>query len=299
MPAMSLRDWFNDRKKTRELVDGDRVKREMPDGLWTKCNKCEQPIYNKELEANLSVCPKCGYHFRLRARQRIEHLADGGTFQEQNRELASIDALAFVDTKPYGARLKETYGRLGPGDALITGFGRLDGIEIQLAVMDFGFMGGSMGSVVGEKLTRAVETATETRRPLIVVTASGGARMQEGTLSLMQMAKTSSALAHFHDNGGLYIVVLADPTTGGVSASFANLADLILAEPGATIGFAGKRVIEQTIRQSTPPEFQTAEWLLKYGNLDMIVARPRLKAMLAQLLRMHVRVPALASTERL
>lgn len=291
---MSLRDWFAERKRARELVDSERLRREMPDGLWTQCANCRQAIYNKELEANLLVCPRCDHHFRVGGRQRIEQLVDPGTFGEQFAEIYSSDPLHFSDGKPYALRIKESYKRLGPGDAVITGTARIEGIEIQLAVMDFAFMGGSMGSVVGEKIARSVEAAMEARRPLVIVTASGGARMQEGTLSLMQMAKTAAVLARFHDNGNLYIGILADPTTGGVSASFAMLADLLIAEPGANIGFAGRRVIEQTIRQKTPPEFQTAEWLMKHGNIDMIVHRSRLRATLAQLLRMHSRAPVRA-----
>lgn len=289
---MSLRDWFADRARTRQLVDSERVRREMPDGLWTKCNRCAQPLYNKDLEANLHVCPKCGYHFRIGARTRIEQLVDPGTFHETHATVMSTDPLSFVDTKPYSARLKDSYARLGSSDGVITGTARLGGVEIVLAVMNFAFMGGSMGSAVGEKITRAIEEARDRHVPLIMVTASGGARMQEGTLSLMQMAKTATALARLADSAGLYIAVLADPTTGGVSASFASLADVMIAEPAAVIGFAGRRVIEQTIRQKAPPEFQTSEWLLKHGALDMIVARPQLKDTLAQLLRMHVRTAA-------
>lgn len=293
---MSLRDWFAERKRARELVDPERLRREMPDGLWTQCSSCRQAIYNKDLEANLLVCPRCDHHFRVGARQRIEQLADAGSFSEQFTEIYSSDPLSFSDGKPYAARIKDAYNRFGPGDAIITGAARVEGQDVQLAVMDFAFMGGSMGSVVGEKVARSVEAAMEARRPLVIVTASGGARMQEGTLSLMQMAKTSAVLARFHDNGNLFVSILADPTTGGVSASFAMLADLLIAEPGANIGFAGRRVIEQTIRQKTPPEFQTAEWLMKYGNIDMIVHRAKLRGALSQLLRMHSRAPVRVRT---
>ncbi len=272
-------------------MDPERLRREMPDGLWTQCAECRQAIYNKELEANLLVCPRCDHHFRVGARLRIEQLTDPGSFTEQFADIFSSDPLVFTDTKPYASRIKDSYKRFGPGDSVITGHARIEGQDVQVAVMDFAFMGGSMGSVVGEKIARSIETAMEARRPLIVVTASGGARMQEGTLSLMQMAKTAAVLARFHDAGNLYIAILADPTTGGVSASFATLADLLVAEPAATIGFAGRRVIEQTIRQKAPPEFQTAEWLMKFGNLDMIVHRAKLRGMLAQLLRMHSRAP--------
>lgn len=289
---MSLRDWFAERKRASELVDTERLRREMPDGLWTQCAKCQEAIYNKDLEANLLVCPRCDYHFRVGGRQRVEQLVDSGTFEELFDGIRSTDVLGFVDTKPYATRIVDSNARLGPGDGVITGIGRIEGHLVQLAVMDFWFMGGSMGSVVGEKITRAIDGALENRRPLLAITSSGGARMQEGTLSLMQMAKTSTALARLHDNGILHLSILADPTTGGVSASFAMLADIIIAEPGATIGFAGRRVIEQTIRQKTPPEFQSAEWLLKHGNIDLIVPRNRLRTFLGQLFRMHA--PALA-----
>ncbi len=289
---MSLRDWFAARKKAT-LVDTEREKREVADGLWTKCTDCHEPLYTKELLHNLNVCPKCGYHFRVEARERIAQLVDSGSFRETNVELLSIDPLGFVDSKPYVQRLRENTAARGPGDALITGKATLEGQPVSLAVMNFFFMGGSMGSVVGEKLTRTIEQALEARQPLIVVAASGGARMQEGTLSLMQMAKTSAALARFAKAGGLYIVVLTDPTTGGVMASFASLGDLIIAEPSATIGFAGKRVNEAMLRQKTPADYQTAESVLRNGLIDMIVPRPKLREKLSQLLAMHM-APALA-----
>lgn len=283
---MSLRDWFAARKKAT-LVDTEREKREVADGLWTKCTDCQEPLYTKELIHNLNVCPKCGFHFRVEARERIAQLVDPGSFRETNVELLSIDPLGFVDSKPYPQRLREATAARGPGDALITGTATIEGQSVALAVMNFFFMGGSMGSVVGEKLTRTIEHAMEARLPLIVVAASGGARMQEGTLSLMQMGKTSAALGRFGKAGGLYITVLTDPTTGGVTASFATLGDLIIAEPGAIIGFAGKRVIEATIRQKTPSDFQSAESLLRHGLIDMIIPRPKLREKLSQLLAMH------------
>jgi len=283
---MSLRDWFAARKKAT-LVDTEREKREVADGLWTQCSDCHEPLYTKELIHNLNVCPKCGYHFRVEARERIAQLVDPSSFRETNVELMSIDPLGFVDSKPYPQRLREATATRGPGDALITGTATIDGQPISLAVMNFFFMGGSMGSVVGEKLTRTIEHALEAGTPLIVVAASGGARMQEGTLSLMQMAKTSAALARFSKAGGLYITVLTDPTTGGVTASFATLGDILIAEPSAIIGFAGKRVIEATIRQKTPPDFQTAESLMRHGLIDMIVPRPKLREKLSLLLAMH------------
>ncbi|MEB3299768.1 MAG: acetyl-CoA carboxylase, carboxyltransferase subunit beta [Candidatus Sericytochromatia bacterium] len=289
---MTLRDWFETRKKERSLVDTERIRRDMPDGLWTKCPACGGAIYNKDLEANLHVCPSCGHHFRLDGRTRLSTMVDPGTFQERGRELRSLDPLNFSDTRPYARRLAQAQAADPAAEAVITGMGKIHGRDVALAIMDFGFMGGSMGSVVGERVARIIDAACVEGKDLIVVTASGGARMQEGTLSLMQMAKTSVALARLHEAGRLYISVLADPTTGGVSASFATLADLILAEPGATIGFAGRRVIEQTIRQKTPLEFQTAEWLMKHGQIDMLVPRGRLREVLAQLLAMHRGVPA-------
>ncbi|HEY9857190.1 MAG TPA: acetyl-CoA carboxylase, carboxyltransferase subunit beta [Stenomitos sp.] len=283
---MTLRDWFAARQKG-QLVDTEREKREVADGLWTKCDSCTEPLFTKELFANLNVCPKCGHHFRVGARDRIAQLLDPGSFRETHTELRSIDPLGFVDSKPYPQRLIESRAKAGDGDSVITGQGTMDGHGVTIAAMDFAFMGGSMGSVMGEKLTRAIEESIEQRLPLVVVCASGGARMQEGTLSLMQMAKTSVALAKFAKEGLLYISVLSNPTTGGVSASFANQADIILAEPGAIIGFAGRRVIEATIRQKAPADFQTAEWVFKHGQIDQIVPRPRLRDTLAQLISMH------------
>lgn len=283
---MTLRDWFAARQKS-QLVDTEREKREVADGLWTKCGTCTEPLFTKDLSANLHVCPKCGHHFRVGARDRIAQLLDPGTFNESFAELRSIDPLEFVDSKPYTQRLIESRAKAGEGDSVITGTGQLQGMAIAIAAMDFGFMGGSMGSVMGEKLTRLVEEAIPARLPLVLVASSGGARMQEGTLYLMQMAKTSAALARFAKEGLLYISVLSDPTTGGVSASFAMQADLILAEPGAIIGFAGRRVIEATIHQKAPSDFQTAEWVFKHGHIDQIVPRPRLRDALGLLIGLH------------
>lgn len=283
---MSLRDWFAARQQGA-LVDSERKQREVAEGLWTKCDDCHAPLFSKELSMNLGVCPKCDHHFRISARERIKQILDPGSFKETHAELRSLDPLEFVDSRPYPQRLAETYAKVGTGDAVIVGSGTLKGQGVAIAVMDFAFMGGSMGSVVGEKITRTIEDSMSARTPLLIVTSSGGARMQEGTLSLMQMAKTSAALARFAKEGLLYISVLADPTTGGVSASFGSLADVILAEPGAIIGFAGRRVIEATIRQKAPADFQTAEWVLKHGQIDQIVPRPRLRETLAQLVMMH------------
>ncbi|MEB3237888.1 MAG: acetyl-CoA carboxylase, carboxyltransferase subunit beta [Candidatus Sericytochromatia bacterium] len=284
---MTLRDWFETRKKERSLVDTERIRRDMPDGLWTKCPSCGEAVYNKDLEANLMVCPPCGHHFRLDGRTRLAQLVDPGSFTERGRELRSEDPLAFVDTKPYARRLAQAHAADPTAEAVLTGIGQIHGHRLALAVMDFSFMGGSMGSVVGERVARIIDAARVEHLDLVVVTASGGARMQEGTLSLMQMAKTSTAMARLHEAGRLAISVLADPTTGGVSASFATLSDIIIAEPGATIGFAGRRVIEQTIRQKTPAEFQTAEWLMKHGQVDMLVPRHKLRDTIAQLITMH------------
>jgi acetyl-CoA carboxylase carboxyl transferase subunit beta len=282
----SLRDWFAARRKG-QLVDTEREKREVADGLWTKCDACTEALFTKDLSANLNVCPKCGHHFRAGGRDRVAQLLDPGSFRETHTQLRSIDPLSFVDSKPYTQRLIESYAKVGEGDSVITGQGTILGHPLSIACMDFAFMGGSMGSVMGEKLTRTVEESIIDRLPLVLVAASGGARMQEGTLALMQMAKTSAALARFAKEGLLYISVLSNPTTGGVSASFANQADIILAEPGAIIGFAGRRVIEATIRQKAPADFQTAEWVFKHGQIDQIVPRPRLRDTIGQLVALH------------
>lgn len=288
---MSLKDWFVARKQG-VVLDSERLAREAPEGLWTQCQRCHEPLYTKELARQLNVCPKCGYHFRIGAKERIAQLLDEGSFRESHQELRSLDPLGFDDgSKPYRDRLNEAYRKRGTGEAVLTGTGTMDGLPVALGVMDFFFMGGSMGSVVGEKVTRLTEQALAQRLPLILICASGGARMQEGTLSLMQMAKTSCVLARFAEARLLYLSVLTDPTTGGVTASFATLADLILAEPGALIGFAGRRVIEQTIRQKAPPDFQTAESMLAHGLLDLIVPRPRLRDELVRLLRLHGMAP--------
>jgi acetyl-CoA carboxylase carboxyl transferase subunit beta len=257
----------------------------IPEGMWIKCDACLEIIYKPEVERNLNVCPKCIYHFRIPAMERIRSVVDEGTFVELAEDMESVDALNFTDTKKYVDRLKEARKKTGRKDAVVTGTGKINGTDIVLAVLDFEFQGGSMGSVVGEKVALAAETALESRIPLIIFSASGGARMQEGTLSLMQMAKTSAALARLSDDRVPYISVLTDPTTGGVAASFAMLGDVIISEPGALVGFAGPRVIEQTINQKLPEGFQRAEFLLEHGMVDMIVERSRLKATLTQILR--------------
>ena len=257
-------------------------RREMPGGLWAKCPRCKNLIYQKELERNLQVCPKCGYHHRLSATDRIAVTLDPGSFVEFDAGLTSVDPLGFTD---YPEKLEEARRRTGRAEAAFTGMGALDGFRTIVAALDFFFMGGSMGSVVGEKVTRAAERALEQRLPLVIFSASGGARMQEGALSLMQLAKTSAAVARLHAERLPYISVMCDPTTGGVTASFAFLGDVILAEPGALIGFAGRRVIEQTIGRRLPEDFQTAEFCREHGLIDMIVPRDQLQPQLSRLLR--------------
>ncbi|MEZ6013734.1 MAG: acetyl-CoA carboxylase, carboxyltransferase subunit beta [Planctomycetota bacterium] len=256
-------------------------KKEMPGGLWLKCEACEATIYRKELEAKAYTCPSCGFHFTLPGRERVRLVLDEGSFEELFAELTGLDRLAFTDSIPYSEKLKRTADKLGQNEALICGRGRIDGRPIVLAVLDFKFLGGSMGEVVGEKIALAADVAREERLPLILFTASGGARMHEGMLSLMQMAKTCSALSRLNSAGGFSICVLSHPTTGGVTASFAMVCDLTLAEPGALIGFAGPRVIASTIKQELPPGFQRAEFLLAKGQIDAIVKRDDMRAALA------------------
>ncbi|HEY7527871.1 MAG TPA: acetyl-CoA carboxylase, carboxyltransferase subunit beta [Candidatus Deferrimicrobiaceae bacterium] len=265
--------------------DESEKKIKIPEGMWIKCDACLEIIYKPEVERNLNVCPKCNYHFRIPAMERIRAVTDEGTFQEFGEDLESIDMLSFTDTKKYTDRLKEAKKKTGRKEAVVTGAASINGVDAVLAVLDFEFLGGSMGCVVGEKIAAAAEAAKELSRPLIVFSASGGARMQEGTLSLMQMAKTSAALARLSDAGIPFVSVLTDPTTGGVAASFAMLGDIIISEPGALIGFAGPRVIEQTIKQKLPEGFQRAEFLLEHGMIDIIVERTRLKPTLTQVLR--------------
>ncbi len=264
-------------------VDESGKKKSVPQGLWTKCPKCEQIIYNKELEKNLKVCPKCGHSLRTVARERVAQLLDPGTFEEIGAELSAMDPLGFSDTAPYAQRLKESRKKTGEREAVVTGLGQMNGQRVALAVLDFGFMGGSMGSVVGEKVTLAIERGLKDELPVIIVSASGGARMQEGILSLFQMAKTSAALGRLKKARLPFISVVTDPTTGGVTASFAMLGDVIVAEPKALVAFAGPRVIEQTIRQTLPLGFQQSEFLLKHGMVDFVSDRAHLKARLADL----------------
>jgi len=282
---------FNSRRR-REGVRGTRgaapAPRErkitIPEGLWVKCPGCTQIIYNKDLDANQQVCPKCAHHFRISAADRLRSLFDDGKWTEHFSNLTSTDPLKFTDTKPYRNRLKDTIAKTGMKDAVIIATGSMDGVPVVIAAMEYTFIGGSMGVVVGEKITRAIELATRKRIPLLIVTCSGGARMQEGVLSLMQMAKTSAALGRLAEERVPYFVLLADPTTGGVTASFAMLGDLILAEPKALIGFAGPRVIQETIRQPLPEGFQRSEFLLEHGMVDRVVERKDLRELLRRLL---------------
>jgi acetyl-CoA carboxylase carboxyl transferase subunit beta len=276
--------WF---KKPRKPIEPPDKQSRVPEGLWVKCPSCAQIIYNKDLAANLSVCSKCSHHFRMGAVDRLRSLFDG-TWEEHDRGLASTDPLTFTDTKPYRTRLDDGTTATGLKDAVVTATGGVDGIETVVAAMEYGFIGGSMGVVVGEKITRAIERAIAGRQPLVVVSCSGGARMMEGALSLMQMAKISGALARLDRARLPYVSVLTDPTTGGVTASFAMLGDVNIAEPKALIGFAGPRVIEQTIRQKLPEGFQRSEFLLERGMLDMVVDRRELKNVIARVLRFAI-----------
>ncbi|HKK01384.1 MAG TPA: acetyl-CoA carboxylase, carboxyltransferase subunit beta [Desulfuromonadales bacterium] len=278
--------WF--KKSKAPLASVETKKIQMPEGIWSKCKNCNEIIYTKEIERNLNVCPKCDYHFRISARERIALVLDEGSFEEMDAHMQSVDFLDFKDSKRYKDRIKSALKK-SEGDAVICGTGKIEELPVAVAVFDFGFMGGSMGSVVGEKITRAIERGLEQRCPVIVFSSSGGARMQESILSLMQMAKTSAALAKLRAAGIPFISVLTDPTTGGVTASFAMLGDINMAEPRALIGFAGPRVIEQTIRQKLPDGFQRSEYLLEHGMVDMIVRRQEMKERLAQILRIFTK----------
>lgn len=270
--------WF---KKNKEKANKT-VK--IPEGLWVKCNSCKEIIYRKEVDRNLKICPKCNYHFRISATERISLLADKDSFIEFGQDLVSMDPLDFKDQISYKDRLKESREKTNNNDAVKTGQALIGSNPVILVVLDFAFMGGSMGSVVGEKFVLAAEKAVDEKLPLLSVASSGGARMHEGIISLMQMAKTSAAVARLKDTGLPFISILADPTFGGVSASFAMLGDIIIAEPKSLIGFAGPRVIEQTIKQQLPDNFQTAEFLLEHGMIDMIVNRKELKQTITRLL---------------
>ena len=283
--------WFKKARKPIASSTAEKPSR-VPEGLWIKCPGCTQLIYKKELEESLNVCPKCSHHFRIGAAERLRALFDGARYTEHVPNLISIDPLQFTDTKPYRQRLQSTISLTGLKDAVIVATGKLDGLNVVVAAMEYSFIGGSMGVVVGEKIARAVEMALERRQPVIVISCSGGARMMEGALSLMQMAKVSAALARLDRARLPFVSILTDPTTGGVTASFAMLGDLNIAEPKALIGFAGPRVIEQTIRQKLPDGFQRSEFLVDHGMLDLVVDRRELKATLGRALRFMRAEPA-------
>jgi acetyl-CoA carboxylase carboxyl transferase subunit beta len=281
--------WFK-KEKIPKQAPPEEHRLQMPEGLWVKCENCKEIVYKKEVARNANVCPKCNYHFRISARERLEQLFDEGVYEEFDTEVSPVDALGFVDSKPYRERLIDYQSRTGLRDALISCSGRVGGCPVVAAVMEYGFMGGSMGSVVGEKVTRCVERALAERVPLIVISCSGGARMQEGALSLMQMAKISAALARLDGARLPFFSILTDPTTGGVTASYAMLGDLNIAEPKALIGFAGPRVIEQTIRQKLPLGFQRSEFLVEHGMIDFIVERSQMREVLISCLNFTVGV---------
>lgn len=286
---MTIKDWFNKRKEL-QIAHRDLEETQIDDSiskLWVKCYNCDAQLLKKDVEDNMDVCPQCNYHFRINSEKRIKQLFDEGSFKEMFNNILPTDPLEFVDTESYAGRLKKAKEKTNLDEAVKCGTAKIDGIPVMAAVMDFEYMGGSMGSVVGEKITLAMEHALKKKIPMIAVTASGGARMQESALSLMQMAKTSCAVARLNEAGILYITVLTEPTFGGVTASFATLGDVIIAEQGARIGFAGRRVIEQTIKQSLPSDFQTAEYLMKYGQIDILSARKDLKANISKVLKLH------------
>lgn len=286
---MTVQDWFEKRKEAqiqRRALEA-RVEIEANPDLWTKCVHCDAQLLKKDIEENSMVCPICDYHFRVNARTRVNQLFDEGSFEELFTDIKPTDPLEFVDTESYKDRIDAAQKKTNLNDAVITGIASIDGHKVAAAIMDFDFMGGSMGSVVGEKVTRIMEKAIELKLPVLAITSSGGARMQESALSLMQMAKTSCAVARLDEAGLLYINLITDPTFGGVTASFGTLGDIIVAEQGARVGFAGRRVIEQTIRQKLPADFQTAEYLMKYGQVDVVSSRKDLKDTLANILAMH------------
>lgn len=274
--------WF---RRSKVSIGTDTQRRDTPDGLWTKCDNCSEIVHRKQLEQQLFTCLKCSHHFRISSKEYLGFLLDEGSFKEMDRKMRSTDPIGFVDTKAYKDRIKESIRKTSLNDAVRTGTGKIGGRHVVVAAMDFGFIGGSMGSVVGEKVARATQRALKTRTPLIVISSSGGARMMEGALSLMQLAKTSARLAQLSDTGIPYISVMTDPTTGGITASFAMLGDVNIAEPGALIGFAGPRVIKQTIGKDLPPGFQRAEFQLEQGFVDMVVHRKDMKETIGRLLR--------------
>jgi acetyl-CoA carboxylase carboxyl transferase subunit beta len=287
---MSLKDWFAAKRNTATAtLDPASMNARLSDDeickLWTQCFSCSANLPTKALLAHMHVCPECGYHFRIGAKRRLAQLADA--FEEMDADLSPADPLLFEDTEPYVKRIADAHKKSKLNDAIITGIATIGHVKAGLGVMDFGYMGGSMGSVVGEKITRLAERCLTEGLPLIIISSSGGARMQEGTFSLMQMVKTGTILSRLHEAGLLFISVLSEPTYGGVTASYAMLGDIIIAEEGARIGFAGRRVIEQTIHQKLPADFQTANYLMQYGQLDRISTRHDLKALLEKLIVLH------------
>jgi len=283
--------WF---KREPVELDTSGEKRVKTEGLWVKCDQCRQIIWKKDLDQNFNVCPKCDRHFRIDARTRLSYLLDDAKYEVEDNNLVSTDPLKFVDLKAYSTRLRQAQAETGLGDAVINATGKLNGRPVIVSAMEYSFIGGSMGAVVGEAITQAIEQAAEKKVPLIIISASGGARMMEGAISLMQLAKISAALARLDEARVPYISVLTDPTTGGVTASFAMLGDLNIAEPGALIGFAGPRVIEQTIRQKLPPGFQRSEFLLEHGMLDAVVRRKEMKPYIARALEFMSQSPVAA-----
>lgn len=281
---MAISDWFKKEKQDQAPIKPSR-KRAVPEGIWSQCASCKSIIYQKELFENKFVCPSCRHHYQLSAPQRIDLLIDKETFKETESKLSSMDPLKFKARKRYTESLDKAKRTTGLKEAIVTGTGGIGGHAAAIAVMDFRFVGGSMGSAVGEKIVRLINLALKERLPVVIVTASGGARMQEGMLSLMQMAKTAAAIEKLNRDGLPYVCVLTDPTTGGVTASFATLADIIIAEPKALIGFTGPRVIEQTIKQKLPKNFQSSEQMLKHGQIDMVIDRNELKPTLSRILR--------------
>ena len=275
--------WF---KRSKENIQTDGQKKDMPDGMWTKCGGCGEIIHKQQLEQNLWTCPKCNYHFRIGSKEYFGFLLDKHSFKEMDAKMESVDPLKFVDTKPYPKRIAETIKKSGLRDAVRTGKGKIDGMAVVVACMDFAFIGGSMGSVVGEKIARAIDAARKAKAPLIIISSSGGARMMEGALSLMQLAKTSAKLAQLSDERIPFLSIMTDPTTGGVTASFAMLGDVHIAEPNALIGFAGPRVIRQTIGKDLPPGFQRSEFLLEKGFVDLVVDRKEMRDQVAKILKL-------------
>ncbi|WP_163538126.1 acetyl-CoA carboxylase, carboxyltransferase subunit beta [Gracilibacillus sp. YIM 98692] len=278
-----LKDLFGKKKKYAS-IPGEKAKKDVPEGLMQKCGGCQKIYYQKELQKNLNVCPECGHHHQISSQERIQFLLDSETFVEWDKDLLSQNPLEFPQ---YEEKVKKDQQKTGLNEAVVTGEGKIHGARTAIAVMDARFRMGSMGSVVGEKIARAIENARDLQIPIIIFTASGGARMQEGVLSLMQMAKTSMAIQRLHAEGGLFISVMTNPTTGGVSASFASIGDYNFAEPGALIGFAGRRIIEQTIREKLPDDFQTAEFQLKHGQVDKVIPRLEMRDTLSTILDMH------------